>query len=148
MQNDAWMTKIISKILGVKRVSKSEGRDSLEYVALTRKGLNKKNLVSLANTMNLSLKEISEILPVSERTLQRYKPGQQLDKKTSEQILEIARLYSEGFKVFNNHDLFKQWMEYANSALGNVKPIDLLDTSFGIELLIDELGKIQYGIFA
>src|SRR5438876_12173914 len=110
------MTEVISKILGVKRTAKRKSSDSLEYVTLVRKGLNKKNLVSLAKLMNLSLKEISEILPVSERTIQRYKPGQQLDKKTTEQILEIARLYSAGFKVFGDNTLFKKWMEYHNSA--------------------------------
>jgi uncharacterized protein (DUF2384 family) len=33
-------------------------------------------------------------------------------------------------------------------ALGNIKPKELLDTSLGIEILMNELGKIEHGIFA
>jgi uncharacterized protein (DUF2384 family) len=32
--------------------------------------------------------------------------------------------------------------------LGNIKPKELLDTSLGIEILMNELGKIEHGIFA
>jgi uncharacterized protein (DUF2384 family) len=33
-------------------------------------------------------------------------------------------------------------------ALGNKKPKEFLDTSIGIDLLMNELGKIEHGIFA
>jgi len=33
-------------------------------------------------------------------------------------------------------------------ALGGVRPKDMLDTSFGINAIYDELGRIEHGIFA
>ncbi|MBK7098856.1 MAG: DUF2384 domain-containing protein [Sphingobacteriales bacterium] len=45
-------------------------------------------------------------------------------------------------------DQFKLWMSSPVMALGNKMPKEFLDTSMGIDLLMDELGRIEYGIFA
>jgi uncharacterized protein (DUF2384 family) len=57
-------------------------------------------------------------------------------------------LYKKGTEVFSDAFLFNQWLISNNIALGNKTPKSFLDTSLGISLLMDELTKIEHGIFA
>ena len=66
----------------------------------------------------------------------------------SERILQIEILYSKGEVVFGDRENFTKWLETNNLALGDILPLDLLKTSFGIQLLIDELIRIEHGVLA
>jgi len=55
---------------------------------------------------------------------------------------------SLGKEVFNDIANFQSWLSTPSHALGNVKPIELLDTSYGIEIVKSELHAIEYGVFA
>ena len=50
--------------------------------------------------------------------------------------------------VFGNIENFSQWLNSKNIALGGVKPISLLDNTFGIMLLKDQLIRIEHGVLA
>ncbi len=75
-------------------------------------------------------------------------PKQKLNAEQSERVIELAKLYSRGEEVFDSLDAFKEWMDNRIMALGNKKPKEFLDTSLGIEMLMNELGRIEQGIFA
>jgi len=57
-------------------------------------------------------------------------------------------LYKRGVHVFGKEENFYSWMGAKSIALGGVRPKDLLDNSFGISMVYDELGRIEHGIFA
>ncbi len=57
-------------------------------------------------------------------------------------------LLNKGIEVFGSSDNFISWLNSVNIALGSIKPIELLDNSFGINLVTDELMKIEYGVLA
>ena len=105
-------------------------------------------LLHLIKTTDISASEIASILHTSERTLRRYTTETLLNPEQSERIIELARLFSRGSEVFGSLDNFKTWMNSTIVALGNIKPKELLDTSLGIEILQEELGRIEHGIFA
>jgi len=88
----------------------------------------------------------SYALPVTERTIQRYSRTTRLNRSVSEHILEIARVAVRGVDVFEDKDRFLAWMGRLNVALGNRKPLDLLASTLGINLVIDELGRIEHGV--
>lgn len=50
--------------------------------------------------------------------------------------------------MFESRDAAKQWLQEASTALGERKPIDLLATDIGTEVVLNELGKIDHGYFA
>ena len=86
---------------------------------------------------------------VSERTMQRYqKEKRSFDSLQSEKFLEIVLLYKKGTEVFGTKEKFNSWIETENLALGKIKPKQLLDNTFGINLLKDELTRIEYGVLA
>jgi putative toxin-antitoxin system antitoxin component (TIGR02293 family) len=119
-----------------------------DFIALIRKGLTRKSLDHFMNTTGLTPDEMAAIMHTSTRTLRRYTPETVLNPEQSERVVELARLYSRGEVIFGSIDLFKDWMNTAVLALGNKKPKEFLDTSIGISILLDELGKIEHGIFA
>jgi len=60
----------------------------------------------------------------------------------------MAKLYSRGEEVFGNMEKFREWMNTVLLPFGNKKPKEFLDTSLGIRMILDELGRIEHGILA
>ena len=119
-----------------------------QYISLIRHGVPMQTLLHLMKSTEISATEIASILHTSERTLRRYTNDTLLNPEQSERIIELASLFSRGAEVFGSLDNFKTWMNSTIVALGNIKPKELLDTSLGIEILQEELGRIEHGIFA
>lgn len=88
-------------------------------------------------------------LDISTKSLQRYKQSSKSFKPTqSEKIIELAEVTNVGLDVFGDMEKFKLWLHTPNFSLGKLKPIDLLADSYGKELVIAELTRINYGILA
>jgi putative toxin-antitoxin system antitoxin component (TIGR02293 family) len=91
----------------------------------------------------------SRLLNISSKTLLRYKQTRQKFKPLqSEKIIEMAEVTHTGLEVFGNMEKFRLWLDTPSFALGNSKPIDLLEDSYGKELVLTELNNINYGILA
>ena len=67
---------------------------------------------------------------------------------TAERILLVARVASRGVSVFGSFKLFRQWLDTPIPALQGKAPITFLNNSFGLQILQDELGRIEHGLFA
>ncbi|MCX6230350.1 MAG: DUF2384 domain-containing protein [Bacteroidetes bacterium] len=87
-------------------------------------------------------------LDISTKSLHRYKTSSDHFFKAihSEKIIEMAEVTKVGLDVFGNIDKLKLWLNTPNFALGKLKPIELLKDSYGKELVISELTRINYGI--
>jgi putative toxin-antitoxin system antitoxin component (TIGR02293 family) len=121
--------------------------NALSLVKMVRHGVQFDVFDSFANRSPFSLNEWSGYLHLSERTLQRYRSEKRtFDPLQSEKIIEIALFYNKGVEVFGTPEKFNSWLESDSLALGKIKPKLLLDSSFGINMLIDELTAIEYGI--
>lgn len=120
----------------------------VDMLALIKKGISKRALDTTLEMMGISLEEMSEILQVSPRTIRRYTSTSLLNTKQSERILELTKLYHYGEEVFGNLETFKAWMNSHVLALGQQKPKEFLDTSIGIKLITNMLGRIEYGVYS
>jgi putative toxin-antitoxin system antitoxin component (TIGR02293 family) len=126
-----------------------EDEDDSSLTSVVREGVSYYRFTKLSEYIQLTLQDWAEYLHLSERTMQRYKKeGKKFDPIHSERIVVIELLYKKGIDIFGIKDNFYTWMDTVSIALGNVKPKDLLDTSFGISMVYDELGRIEHGIFA
>lgn len=96
----------------------------------------------------ISERDWTDLLNISAKSLQRYKEASDYRFKPihSEKIIEIAEVTKEGLEVFGDMDKFKLWLHTPNYALAGHKPIDLLKDSYGKELVISELVRINHGI--
>ncbi|MDO1451305.1 DUF2384 domain-containing protein [Rhodocytophaga aerolata] len=109
-----------------------------------RVGIQKKALYQLAEQMSFSLKEVTNFLSVNMPT---YPDDELLDYPSSERVIKTAELYQKGFEVFGEGK-FKVWMDSPSKALGGKRPVELLNTTKGVEYLLDEVIRIEHGIFA
>ncbi|MFW5759752.1 MAG: antitoxin Xre/MbcA/ParS toxin-binding domain-containing protein [Cyclobacteriaceae bacterium] len=91
----------------------------------------------------------SYFLNINIRTMQRYKSNHSHIFKPiqSERIFELAEVVNTGDKVFDSRENFNIWLNSPSLALGNEKPIDLLDSSYGKDLVLAELHRIEHGVF-
>ena len=91
----------------------------------------------------------ADFLDISTKSLQRYKQTSKSFKSIqSEKIIELAEVTNVGIDVFGDMEKFKLWLDTPNFSLGNFKPIELLKDSYGKELVMSELTRINYGILS
>jgi len=126
----------------------SNFQNEMDLVNLTRNGILKQAVTNMAAKLGITQDKICELLHMSSRNFQRLKDNTPLDIYTSEQTIEMAHVYTKAHKIFVDEEAIKQWFQTPNYALGNQKPLDLLDTSFGVKMVSDVLGRIAYGVFS
>lgn len=122
--------------------------NDLELIAISRSGLASKEMTSLAERLDLSGKEIARLLTLSPRTYHRRKPEEVLDPVASERLLLLTKLADHGYDVFEDQHKFNQWLRQPLRILGGQTPLDILDTSQGINLIDTLLGRIEYGVYS
>jgi putative toxin-antitoxin system antitoxin component (TIGR02293 family) len=123
-------------------------RNQSDLIELARTGIPKNEVLKMAKHLSFSGKELAIIINLSERTLQRYPDDKKLEKIASEKAIQLAKLYERGNEVWGDLDRFKGWMRHPNPFLGSKTPLEILDTSFGFEMVLDEIGRIEHGILA
>jgi putative toxin-antitoxin system antitoxin component (TIGR02293 family) len=126
-----------------------ENSDIYKLINVTRKGIDYNTFNEFTVSYPLNISTWSKILNMSERTIQRYRrEKKRLDSIHTEKLLLIMLLFNKGVSVFGNISNFLAWINSKSIPLGGVKPIDLLDNSFGINMVKDELIKIEHGVLA
>lgn len=136
----------VTRNIGAEGFVKEQINNEYDFIPLIKKGLYKKNLLKLAKEMALPLKDFAVFLPVSERTIRRYKSTQRLSSNVTEHILKISELYTKGVDVFGKKEKFLHWLNVDSRVLRG-KPLQLLDTITGINLIIQELERIEHGVY-
>jgi putative toxin-antitoxin system antitoxin component (TIGR02293 family) len=127
----------------------TEDKDILSLMKAAKGGIKYNLFNTSVNKGQFSINEWSRYLHLSTRTMQRYQSeNKTFDVLQSGVIIKIALLYKRGVTVFGNKENFNTWLESSHVALGNSKPKDLLDNPFGIDLVSDELTRIEHGLLA
>jgi putative toxin-antitoxin system antitoxin component (TIGR02293 family) len=143
------MVKAIAISEGQISFSSIDDKDIYSLIEMVRQGIKFSSFTNLVGKSPFNLSEWSDFLHLSERTMQRYKK----EKTTfgnihSEKILQLTLLFKYGTEVFGDKEHFNTWLETDNVALGKIKPKALLDSSFGIDMIKDELNRIEQGVLA
>lgn len=124
--------------------------NSLKISELIQNGLSFEFFKKLSKQFPFSEDEWADFLNISTKSLQRYRTEKDFLFKPiySEKIIEITEVSYLGMEVFGDVDKFKTWLKTDNFALGNHSPQDLLRNSYGKELVINELKRLQHGVFS
>jgi len=123
-------------------------KNDMDYVELSFLGLPKVCLINIARFMNITIREMADLVDLSTKTLERKKPEDPMDKVVSSQAIEIASTLAHGMKVFEDQNKLNRWLSKDNLALGDKKPLELLGTPTGIKLVNNILTRIEEGIFS
>lgn len=136
----------LARILGEKGTGRDSPLSRISLMELGERGLTKDAVLRLAKHLGFSMRQMAGILPVTERTLQRYGRNHRLSRAVSEQVLQIAEVAARGEEVFGLRERFLAWMSSPSPALGNRTPVSLLGSRFGTEMVLDELGRMEHGV--
>ena len=86
---------------------------------------------------------------VSVRTLQRHKntPVVHLDVQQSGRTWKFAEILAKATRVLGSQDEAEQWLRRPAIGLDQKRPIDLLTTPAGVQLVEDYLGRLEYDVY-
>ncbi|MHA7128875.1 type II RES/Xre toxin-antitoxin system antitoxin [Algoriphagus namhaensis] len=123
--------------------------DKMLLVRAIRKGIPQHLFISLKSMLPFSDEEWADFLDISLKSLQRYKKDESHLFKSihSEKILELTEVIAAGREVFDSQEKFSLWLDTPSFALGGMKPIELIKDSYGKEMVLSEIQRIDQGIF-
>ncbi len=103
----------------------------------------------IASKADFTQKEWSDILHISERTLQRYsKENSVFSFSVTDRILQIDKVIKRGFEVFGSYEKFLLWIRDNPYMLEGRLSLHSLASFEGINNVLTQLGRIEHGIFA
>lgn len=138
-------------LLGGKEVFPTRPEGTLAAHRLIEKGLPSTALTHLLENMGLLGGEpaLQQALGISMRTVQRKKDSQTvLNNVQSGRTWKFAELFAKAIDVFGSQEEAERWMDEPAIGLEGYKPIQLLSTPAGVEVVETFLDRLSYGVYA
>lgn len=138
-------TKIIKQLDYAHLIGLKSNFEKMEQV---RSGISKSVLVEIKNRINIDYDSLSIIIGTTKTTIHNKKNDEKFSSTVSEKIVALFDLYEFGYSVFEDKLNFEKWIQTSNRALDNKRPIELLDTIFGIDEVKNIIGRIEHGVYS
>jgi len=124
-------------------------KDLFTIVVEAKKGVNARAFFDVVSLSGIDRNKMADLMNVSLKTLLRYKQqNKKLSAAKSERVLKLIALYKKGEEIFGNASEFHKWLDEPSYGLGEMVPFDLMHTSGGIDLIMEELKRIEFGDLA
>jgi putative toxin-antitoxin system antitoxin component (TIGR02293 family) len=129
---------------------KNSIKDDYSIVTTSVGGISANTFFDLVIITGIDKNQLAEnIFEISLKTINRYKQeNKKLNPRNSELILKLLALYNKGIEVFGKLESFNNWLMKPAFGIGNKTPFSLMNTSTGIDLIFEELIRIEYGDLA
>lgn len=113
------------------------------------KDLTYNDFKKIAAKTDFTQKEWSDILHISERTLQRYsKENSAFSFNVTDRILQIDKIFERGQEVFGSYERFNLWLRENPYTLEGRLSLHSLASFEGINNVLTQIGRIEHGILA
>jgi putative toxin-antitoxin system antitoxin component (TIGR02293 family) len=92
---------------------------------------------------------LEKALGMSLRTIQRRKerPDQVLDREQSSRTWKFAEILARTLEIFGSQDDAEDWLARPAMGLDGRRPIELLETAAGTEIVEEFLTRLEYGVY-
>jgi putative toxin-antitoxin system antitoxin component (TIGR02293 family) len=91
----------------------------------------------------------THVFEVSEKTFMNYKKSNgTFSDHTAELIVKLKELYKKGELLFGDVNEFNNWLAEPAFGLGDLIPKNIMNTVTGIDLILEELVRIEFGATA
>lgn len=138
----------VREVLGKKYI-RDKVESPFDFILIASKGLNSNIIHNFREYFKLQLDETAHMLSVSEPSIYRWtKSNKTLDRNLAIKLFEISELFLLGTEMFGSQEIFFKWLNLPNTALGGMRPIDLIDVPEGVSKVRDILGRIEYGVYS
>jgi len=123
--------------------------NKLTLISLIDHGVSSTYLFSLIDATSFTLTDWSLVTGIPYRTLLRYQKEDVLIKPIyTEKIFAFMEVVEIGIDVFGDAEQFREWLYNPKFVYNDQRPIDLLSSSYGKDLVITIMHRIEHGIFA
>jgi putative toxin-antitoxin system antitoxin component (TIGR02293 family) len=120
--------------------------DPLKQIALIREGYGARVVDQVAESIGIPRKKLVESLRLSDRTIRfRSKKNQRLSPEESQKIHRVEEVFALATEVLESKEKARQWLTTPAYGLGNVRPLDFLDTDLGLREVNNLLSAIEWG---
>lgn len=136
-------------LLGGPDVIRTPVRTSLEAHDLLAHGLPAASLFHLGERIGLGAAELVGALGMSLRTLQRRRDDRDrsLSPEQSGRAWTLAEILGRATEALGSREEALDWLQRPALALDGRRPIDLLRTPAGAEVVGDHLTRLEYGVY-
>jgi putative toxin-antitoxin system antitoxin component (TIGR02293 family) len=103
----------------------------------------------LEKLLDMSARELGDVLKIPPRTLIRRKKSGHLIREESERVLRFTRIITAALSLFEgDQDGANAWMRRENRALGGKTPLGMARTEIGGEEVLNLIGRLEYGVIS
>jgi putative toxin-antitoxin system antitoxin component (TIGR02293 family) len=134
-------------VVSSETIAHEKGLTATEKIIIIRAGVSKEQLEKIKEEINMDYDELSIVLSTSRATLIKKKKSEKFDSQISERIMLLNDVLGYGREVFGDKDNFNEWLRTPSEALGNVTPLSMMDTLYGIDEIKKEIGRIAHGVY-
>ena len=92
---------------------------------------------------------LEQAVGISLRTFQRHKdvPRRPLSVEQSGRTWKFAEILARATAVLGSQEEAEQWLERPATGLDQRRPLDLLATPAGVQIVEDFLRRLEYGVY-
>jgi putative toxin-antitoxin system antitoxin component (TIGR02293 family) len=140
----------IIKFLGGRQVFKKSITSKLDVHEVIRKGLPGGVLIYMVkHIQTMKPVDVGQAVGVSIRTVQRRtgSPQKLLSQDQSGRAWKFAEVLTTATEVFGSQSEAEKWLTTPAVALDQRRPVDLLSSPAGVEMVEQLLGRLEYGVY-
>jgi putative toxin-antitoxin system antitoxin component (TIGR02293 family) len=141
----------VAALLGGEGVLRHLLRGPLDTHEMLLRGLPGEALTHLISSFVVLHKTASleKAVGISLRTFQRRKdaPGKPLSQEQSGRTWKFAEILARATALLGSQEEAEEWLESPAVGLDQRRPIDLLATPAGVELVEEFLRRLEYGVY-
>jgi putative toxin-antitoxin system antitoxin component (TIGR02293 family) len=138
------------EIVGGKRLFKSPPQSRAEIHRALVEGVPYAMLVNLVAQLGaLSSDDVAAAVGISGRTLRRHQeqPERTMPPDLASRTWQFAEILAQASAVFGGPAAAEAWMAAPATGLDGARPIELLRTLQGAELVTEFLGRLEHGVY-
>lgn len=137
--------------MGGRTFSRGDVSSRVDVHAAIVRGVPYGSLVALVGQLKqLDEASVAKVLGISTRTLRRQTqtPDKPMPADLASKAWLLAETLAKATDVFGGIDEAQRWMAASAMGLNGQRPIDLLQTVQGAELVTDFLTRLEYGVYS
>lgn len=150
-QADTTVWERVSRLMGGKPVLKHAIGSSLDAHEVLLEGLPGLALHHLMDSLIVldTAQSLENAIGLSLRTFQRSKetPTKHLSVEQSGRAWKFAEILSRATDIFGSQEEAERWLDRPATGLDGRRPIELLSTPAGVDIVETYLTRLEYGVY-
>ena len=140
----------IVKFMGGRQIFKKSITSKLDVHEVILKGIPGGALIFMVKHIKtMKPADVVQAVGVSIRTVQRRtgSPQKPLSQEQSGRAWKFAEVLTTATDVFGSQAEAEKWLSTPAMALNQRRPVDLLSSPAGVEMVEQLLGRLEYGVY-